>query len=486
MPKYYHCRNCRKKTQSKSRICSKCKDRGILDNKDRDKDDDISNKCCMCSVSIHYTKGNYCDECFDKKMGRINDKNNNNDNDNDKDKDKDKNKKEKSEIIFYFPSNKENNNTSDKNLFNFFESILGDQTKTVQNDIENKKKRKREEEQDEEQKKYEEEVKSYEYKWLGKIENIDDLIRLGKTYDPVKRMRHNLNLRKLNRLVEPLESLKKMIGMDIVKETIFENIIYFLQELDDKNSDMLHTVIEGPPGVGKTQLSQIIAKIYNGLGFLKNDTVTIAKRDDLIAEYLGQTAVKTKKVLEKSLGGVLFIDEAYSIGSSSSSKDIYSQECIDTINAYLSEHPHDLICVIAGYKEDLEKRFFSLNKGLARRFTQRFSIEPYNAEELRLIFFKIVEEKGWKISNKKNIKVDFFETNMDYFKYFGGDMISLFAYCKKSHSKRLLMIEDENTINDSKKKINLEDLNNGMDLFLKNPEHSSRRNKLDLPYGFYT
>lgn len=147
-----------------------------------------------------------------------------------------------------------------------------------------------------------------EYEWLGlDIKDIDDLIRIGKTYNPKKRKRYNLNLHSLNMLVEPLIELKNMIGMTDVKKIIFDQIIYYLQNLDDKNVDMLHTVIVGPPGVGKTQLTHIIAKIYNKLGFLKTDNVICAKRDDLIGQYVGQTAIKTRKVLDSALGGVLLL-----------------------------------------------------------------------------------------------------------------------------------------------------------------------------------
>ena len=256
-----------------------------------------------------------------------------------------------------------------------------------------------------------------------------------------------------------------------------------MQELDNKNTDMLHTVIQGPPGVGKTHVCRILAKIYKGLGFLKNETITTVKRDDLIGKYLGQTADKTRKLLEKTLGGVLFIDEAYSLGDTEG-RDSYSKEAIDMINSYLSEHPHDLICIIAGYKDALNKRFFSQNEGLSRRFTHRFNIEKYNASELRLIFFKIVEDNNWFISNKNDIPEDFFEENIDLFEFNGGDMLNLFGFCKKIHSLRLLKIEDENNLKSSKKQINYDDIKGALKLFLKNPEYAERLKDKNTMNGF--
>ena len=157
--------------------------------------------------------------------------------------------------------------------------------------------------------------------------------------------------------------------------------------------------IKGPPGVGKTQISHIIAKIYKGLGFLKKDKVISVKRDDLIAGYLGQTAIKTKKKLEEALGGVLLIDEAYSLGDDGD-KDSFSKEAVDLLTSYLSEHGHEFICIVAGYKEALEKRFFSINEGLAIRYTIHYDIKPYSGEDLRKIFFKVINDGDWKFKRR--------------------------------------------------------------------------------------
>ena len=112
---------------------------------------------------------------------------------------------------------------------------------------------------------------------------------------------------------------------------------------------MLHCVIEGPPGVGKTEVAKILGQIYRKMGILTSDKFKSVKRSHLIGGYLGQTAIKTQKVLDECNGGVLFIDEAYSLGNSEG-KDSYSKECIDTLTAHLSENKQNFICIIAGYK----------------------------------------------------------------------------------------------------------------------------------------
>lgn len=324
-----------------------------------------------------------------------------------------------------------------------------------------------------------EDEKDLEYEWLGlDIKDIDDLIRIGKTYNPKKRKRYNLNLRSLNMLVEPLIELKNMIGMTDVKKIIFDQIIYYLQNLDDKNVDMLHTVIVGPPGVGKTQLTHIIAKIYNKLGFLKTDNVICAKRDDLIGQYVGQTAIKTRKVLDSALGGVLLLDEVYAL-SPNSEKD-FAREAIDMINVYLSEHAHDLVCVVAGYKKPTYENFLAHNDGLARRFTHHFEIKGYSAEELVLIYKKYLEEQKWQLSASIDEIIPIIEKSLKYFPNFGGDMTTLFACCKKTHAKRLLSIPTEKELIETKKKIKLEDIETGIKIFMEIKEKSKSAENDDI------
>lgn len=324
----------------------------------------------------------------------------------------------------------------------------------------------------------EQEESPLEFEWLGdNIKNIDDLIALGKSYDSCKRKRYNLNLKQLNKLVEPLEELQTLVGMSDVKKIIFDQLIYYLQNLDDKNVDMLHTVIVGPPGVGKTQLTHIIAKIYNRLGFLKTDKVICAKRDDLIGEYIGQTALKTRKVLERALGGVLLLDEIYSLAPTSD-KD-FARESIDMINMYLSEHAHDLVCVVAGYKKPTYEKFFSQNEGLARRFTHHFEIKGYSHDELALIFKKYLERQKWSLGAALQEVNQIIKENMELFPNFGGDMATLFACCKKAHSRRLLSIPTEAELDATKKIIQKNDILEAVNIYKEIKEKHTSTNEED-------
>jgi SpoVK/Ycf46/Vps4 family AAA+-type ATPase len=277
------------------------------------------------------------------------------------------------------------------------------------------------------------------------LNSLDSLIELGKRYDPETAHKYAINLKRLNLLIPTLEKLKNVVGMQNVKDSIVNQIVYFMSAFEP-NDNMLHTVISGPPGVGKTMLGQIIGEIYFKLGIIKGSKegiypFKIARRSDLIGQYLGQTALKTQKIIDECEGGVLFIDEAYSLGSGSSEKsDIYSKECIDTINLNLTEKKKNFVCIIAGYSECLEKDFFSVNPGLKRRFPFTYSIEKYNANELGEIFNLMMTENKWTFEKDivfNNFK-NFLSKNYESFPNFGGDMETLFFNIKIAHALRVV------------------------------------------------
>lgn len=295
------------------------------------------------------------------------------------------------------------------------------------------------------------------------VTNIQDLIKLGKEYSPDKKVQTTIDLWKVSKLVEPLEELDAMIGLKDVKQSIFDEILPVLQGLDDKNKDWYHSVIKGPPGVGKTKLCGILAKIYKSLGILPTDKVHSVKPDDLVAGYVGQTAIKTRKRLEEAIGGVLLIDEAYSFGDDEQ-RDSFKKEALDILTSFLSERGHEFICIIAGYKEALERRFFAMNEGLARRFRIHYEIKAYEPGDMNLIFQKICKEGVWDISSGSNF-TEFFKKNKDKFPHFGGDCLSLFTFAKKAHSKRLMTITTKDELDTTKKKINLDDVTNGFTLY---------------------
>jgi SpoVK/Ycf46/Vps4 family AAA+-type ATPase len=304
------------------------------------------------------------------------------------------------------------------------------------------------------------------------INCIEDLIQLTKTYPLDDSKEYNINMKSLHNIVEPLTELNNMVGMKSVKETIVDQILYYIQNLhkvQNISNDYMHTVIYGPPGTGKTEVAKIIGKIFAKMGILGKDKFKKVSRSDLVAGYLGQTAIKTAEVITSSLGGVLFIDEAYSLGNIDK-KDTFSKECIDTLCESLSDNKDNLMVIIAGYEHELNECFFNYNQGLKSRFTWRFKIDNYTSTELYQIFIKKVKESGWQILETNNDVNKWFDKKMVYFKYFGRDIEILFSKIKIAHSRRVFCkpLEDKTIIT-------LEDLNKGFDLYLSNEEIKNRK-----------
>ena len=266
----------------------------------------------------------------------------------------------------------------------------------------------------------------------SRIESIQDIIRLKDSpykFDFINDEKFN----KLYNIIPTLEELDKIIGMKNVKDKLYNSICYFLHSMNNKE-EMNHVMLMGPPGVGKTTIAKIIGDLYLKLGFLKNNNFVVAKRSDLIAKYLGQTAIKTQDVIDSALGGVLFIDEVYSLGNSEK-RDSFAKECIDTINLNMSRTDQPWLLIVGGYKEEIEKEFLAYNRGLERRFTVKLEINEYSASELYDILMKFVKEECWNLKPDA-ITVEDITKNYKNFKYSGGDMRKLLQLAKEYSSVR--------------------------------------------------
>ena len=190
----------------------------------------------------------------------------------------------------------------------------------------------------------------------------------------------------------------------------------------------------------------------------------VVRRSDLIGQYVGSTAIKTQRAIDEAIGGVLFIDEVYSLGTGVEKHDTFAKEAIDCINQNLSENGDKFICIVAGYPAEIEKCFFSQNAGLKRRFPFKYSIEKYNSGELsKILEFKINSIK-WKLDENLQLKEieKFIEKNKDNFKNFGGDIDNLLLNIKIKHSLRIFGKNPE-----LKKVVIMEDIKNGYDEYVK-------------------
>ena len=197
-----------------------------------------------------------------------------------------------------------------------------------------------------------------------------------------------------------LAELDTYIGLNVVKDEVHDLInmvqIYKLREQHDlPTTDMsLHMVFTGNPGTGKTMMARMMARIYRSLGILSKGQLVEVDRSGLVAGYVGQTALKTQKVIEKAMGGVLFVDEAYALNGRS--ENDFGQEAIDTLLKAMEDHRDDLVVIVAGYT-DLMDKFIHSNPGLESRFNRFLLFEDYSLDELVAIF-KMRCGKGYVLS----------------------------------------------------------------------------------------
>ncbi len=245
---------------------------------------------------------------------------------------------------------------------------------------------------------------------------------------------------------EALGALGSMVGMREVKEQVSDLVdqikVFRMRKAQQLPTPEIshHMVFTGNPGTGKTTVARIIGQIYRSLGILSKGHLVEVDRSDLVAGYVGQTALKTKEVLSRAMGGVLFIDEAYTLKKGGND---FGQEAIDTLNKAMEDARADLVVIVAGYKREIET-FIGSNPGLRSRFRTTIDFRDYTGRELYEIFLGILQKNKYRITQEANDAVRRYLGDRELNKFNGNarDVRNLFENIVKLQSRRVARLTD--------------------------------------------
>ena len=205
------------------------------------------------------------------------------------------------------------------------------------------------------------------------------------------------------RVEEVLQELDSLIGLKSVKKLIIELQAFIeIQKRREKENLLtdklvLHAIFKGNPGTGKTTVARIIGRLFKEIGVLKKGHIIEVERADLVGEYIGHTALKTREQIKRALGGVLFLDEAYSLARGGE-KD-FGKEAIDTMVKAMEDHKDNFILILAGYKEEM-KWFLQTNPGLRSRFPLHIDFPDYSMQELLAIAEQMLRQRQYHLTEE--------------------------------------------------------------------------------------
>ncbi len=256
-------------------------------------------------------------------------------------------------------------------------------------------------------------------------------------------------------LKKALSNIEDMIGLDTAKRDIKQNIAVarfnrMKTELGLATKPISrHMVFTGNPGTGKTTFAREVAKVYHALGFIEKPVVHEVKREDMVAGFVGQTALKTKEQIDKAKGGILFIDEAYALsreaGPGSDSKD-FGREAIDTLVAAMENMREDLIVIVAGYPEPM-KKFIDANEGLKSRFMTYINFDDYNMPQLGQIMDFMLKERGYTMTPEaRDLSMKLLEDEQQRAKQSFGNGRTVRNLVEKAEKELALRLEDEHKL----------------------------------------
>lgn len=251
-------------------------------------------------------------------------------------------------------------------------------------------------------------------------------------------------------LQDLLDELNALVGLEKVKSKVQDLIVYQkIQKMRREQNlhsakNTLHLAFTGNPGTGKTTVARIVGRIYKQIGLLSKGHFVEVSRTDLIAGYQGQTALKVKKVIEQAKGGVLFIDEAYSI-TENDHTDSYGRECLTELTKALEDYREDLVVIVAGYTEPMNQ-FFESNPGLKSRFNIFIEFNDYSSNELDEILVSMCKKNDYILTDEVKEKIHFYfeqQTSSKDKSFSNGRLVrNLFDDLVMNHARRVINVKN--------------------------------------------
>lgn len=310
------------------------------------------------------------------------------------------------------------------------------------------------------------------YKNEDLVEDIVEQI-LASYYGSAGELEHGVDKNQLPVYKPELswkEQLNQLVGLGEVKKKIYELESYVRyvtesrkrgQKCEDIN---LHMLFVGNPGTGKTTVARIIAQILYEIGVLKKNKVVETERKDLVGQYIGHTALKTAAVIDKAMGGVLFIDEAYSLVPEENGRD-FGHEAIETLIKAMEDRKGQFVVILAGYRDEMQ-RFVDSNPGIASRIGYKFIFEDYSPRELMELYKLDIKREGLRSDDKATEQVEYL------LRYYGGMKNSgngrfvrnLVQSIRLKHAVRVMKIPENERTDEDFERILLEDIPNHQEL----------------------
>lgn len=326
--------------------------------------------------------------------------------------------------------------------------------------------------------------------------------------DYIEQNRYSLSIDSYNRLKNTLISyqykvdamlksnyIHKNISIEKIDDNDFEPIIQDLNDglsetnsCEEKNNDITISFLKDSPFDFSSIFSRNLNKINNSNNVESSDSSSGSKvlklrRDDLVGKFVGHTAIKTREALMKGIGKVIFLDEAYELYNTAVSDggDSFGMECLNTILHFINEYSDKCIIIFAGYEDLLKKSIFKVQPGLERRIGWTFNINPYNHNELALIYEKQLKDKSWNIyENHKERISELFKKNFSLFKNGGGDTLRLALYTKTVYSDLsfIKLLENEELDKD----ITYEVVDKAIEVLRENIENQGEKANMNISY----